>query len=72
MENSPTNSAKKRKLQVDKYAKMLAETRAIEQAEKEEEKRKEEEEKRKMDELLGAAADEEEEEGQGDVAQMLQ
>lgn len=71
MESSPTNSAKKRKLQVDKYAKMLEETRALEQAEKEEERRKEEEEKRKMDQLLGAA-DDVEEEGQGNVADMLQ
>ncbi|XAO22263.1 hypothetical protein I312_101032 [Cryptococcus bacillisporus CA1280] len=71
MESSPTTSAKKRKLQVDKYAKMLAETKALEQAEKEEHKRKEEEEKRKIDELLGAT-DDVEEEGHGNVAEMLQ
>lgn len=71
MESSPTTSAKKRKLQVDKYAKMLAETNSLEQAEKEEQKRKEEEEKRKIDELLGAA-DDVEEEGHGNVAEMLQ
>lgn len=70
MESSPTTSAKKRKLQVDKYAKMLAETKALEQAEKEEQKRREEEEKRKIDELLGAA-DDVEEEGHGNVAEML-
>lgn len=71
MESSPMTSAKKRKLQMDKYAKMLAETKALEQAEKEEQKRKEEEEKRKIDELLGAA-DDVEEEGHGTVAEMLQ
>ncbi|KIR35713.1 hypothetical protein I352_01990 [Cryptococcus deuterogattii MMRL2647] len=71
MESSPTTSAKKRKLQMDKYAKMLAETKALEQAEKEEQKRKEEEEKRKIDKLLGAA-DDVEEEGHGNVAEMLQ
>lgn len=71
VESSPTTSAKKRKLQVDKYAKMLAETNSLEQAEKEEQKRKEEEEKRKIDELLGAA-DDVEEEGHGNVAEMLQ